>query len=49
MSVGEKIRAVCPYEEAYGSSQVGDIPAKSDIHFVLELVSLPEDPRKKDL
>ncbi len=38
MSVGEKIKVVCPYKMAYGENGIqGTIPPKSDLAFEIEL------------
>ena len=41
LSLGEKIKVVCPYSLAYGERGAGKvIPPKSDLVFVMELVKI---------
>ena len=41
LSLGEKIKVVCPYNLAYGESGYGSIiPPKSDLVFVMELIKI---------
>ena len=41
LSLGEKIKVVCPYSLAYGERGYGSIiPPKSDLVFVMELVKI---------
>ena len=41
LSLGEKIKVICPYSLAYGEEGAGDvIPPKSDLAFVMELVKI---------
>ena len=45
MSLGEKIKIVCPYNLAYGEKGFAAIPPKADIIFEVELIKFekPED------
>jgi FKBP-type peptidyl-prolyl cis-trans isomerase len=48
MSIGEKIKAVCPPEKAYGRDGIGDeIPPNSSLECILELVDI--ESNKTDL
>ena len=38
MTVGQKVKVLCPAETAYGSRAVGPIPANSDLVFTIERV-----------
>ena len=38
MTVGQKVKVLCPSETAYGSRAVGPIPANSDLVFIIERV-----------
>ena len=41
LSLGEKIKVVCPYDLAYGERGAGSvIPPKSDLVFVMELMKI---------
>ena len=42
LSVGEKIKVVCPYDWAYGEKGFAAIPPKTDIVFEIELVKFEE-------
>ena len=39
MSPGSIANVLCPYETAYGESQVGNIPPETDLTFMIEMVS----------
>lgn len=38
MTVGQKVKILCPTETAYGDRTIGPIPANSDLIFVIERV-----------
>lgn len=38
LTLGNKVRVVCPSDTAYGSRGVGPIPANSDLVFIIERV-----------
>ena len=40
LSVGEKIKVVCPYDLAYGEKGFAAIPPKADIAFEIELIKI---------
>ena len=40
LKVGEKAQLVCPPEYAYGSRQMGKIPANTPLLFQVEVVSI---------
>ena len=41
LSLGEKIKVICPYDLAYGERGAGKvIPPKSDLVFIMELVKI---------
>ena len=41
LSLGEKIKVVCPYNLAYGERGAGNIiPPKSDLVFEMELIKI---------
>ena len=43
LSLGEKIKVVCPYDLAYGERGAGNvIPPKSDLIFEMELIKIAE-------
>ncbi len=43
LSLGEKIKVVCPYNLAYGERGAGNvIPPKSDLIFEMELIKIAE-------
>ena len=45
LSLGEKIKVICPYDLAYGERGAGSIiPPKSDLVFVMELMKIGSDP-----
>ena len=44
LSLGEKIKVVCPYDLAYGERGAGSvIPPKSDLVFVMELMKIGDN------
>ena len=44
LSLGEKIKVVCPYDLAYGERGIGGvIPPKSDLVFVMEMMKIGND------
>jgi FKBP-type peptidyl-prolyl cis-trans isomerase len=43
MSLGEKIKVICPAEKVYGKNAVGDIPPNTDFEYILELVNFPKE------
>ena len=44
LSLGEKIKVICPYDLAYGERGAGSvIPPKSDLIFEMELVKIGRD------
>ena len=40
LSLGEKIKVICPYSLAYGERAAGIIPPKSDLVFTMELMKI---------
>ncbi len=40
LSLGEKIKVICPYNLAYGERAAGIIPPKSDLVFTMELMKI---------
>ena len=40
LSLGEKIKIICPYDLAYGERAAGIIPPKSDLVFTMELMKI---------
>jgi FKBP-type peptidyl-prolyl cis-trans isomerase len=38
MNVGQKVKVICPPDNAYGSRAVGHIPANSALHFTMKRV-----------
>ena len=40
LSLGEKIKIICPYNLAYGERAAGIIPPKSDLVFIMELMKI---------
>ena len=42
LSLGEKIKIICPYDTAYGEKGFAAIPPKTDIAFEIELVKIEE-------
>lgn len=38
LTVGEKVKVICPSDTAYGSRAIGPIPANADLVFIIERV-----------